>query len=149
MYHQAMQHDKDDTAYLIRIDKDEDLFASLEAFAREGELRCGYMSGIGALKDCELGFYHLHEKTYDRKMFIEEAELLSLDGNLSVLNGDPFFHIHTVLGGPDFQCYGGHLFTAKVAVTCEINFRPLEMEMERRPNSDIGLNLLHFCNISS
>ncbi|NQY99806.1 MAG: DNA-binding protein [Bdellovibrionales bacterium] len=143
-----MQYFRDGSSYFIRIDKDEDLFKSLESFAEAEELKCGHLSGIGALKDCELGFYHLHEKTYDRKMFKDEAELLSLDGNLSIFDGKPFFHIHTVLGGPDFSCFGGHLFSAKVAVTCEVNFRPLDIEMERQPNSDIGLNLLHFCNIN-
>ena len=142
-----MQYQKDKDRYFVRIDKDEDLFSSLEKFAAEEKLKSGHLSGIGALKDCELGFYHLHSKTYDRKMFSEEAELLSLDGNLSILDGKPFFHIHTVLGGEDFRCYGGHLFSANVAVTCEVNFRPLDIDVERRANDEIGLNLLHFCGI--
>ena len=143
-----MIYQKDKDRYFLRIDKDESLFLSLETFAREENLKSGHLSGIGALKNCELGFYHLHTKTYDRKMFSQEAELLSLDGNLSILDGKPFFHIHTVLGGEDFKCYGGHLFSADVAVTCEVNFRPLDLEVERRPNAEIGLNLLHFCGIS-
>jgi len=142
-----MQYQKDNDRYFIRIDKDEDLFKSLETFAATEKLKAGHLSGIGALKNCELGFYHLDSKTYDRKMFESEAELLSLDGNLSSLDGHPFFHIHTVLGGEDFRCYGGHLFSATVAVTCEVNFRPLDIEIERRPNQSIGLNLIHFCGI--
>lgn len=143
-----MQYQKDKDRYFVRIDKDEDLFACLGEFARAEDLKAGHLSGIGALKDCELGFYHLHSKTYDRKLFAEEAELLSLDGNLSLLEDEPFFHIHTVLGGSDFQCYGGHLFSAKVAVTCEVNFRPLDMDIERKANSEIGLNLIQFCNLT-
>ncbi len=143
-----MEYFKDKDRYFIRIDKDEDLFGSLEEFARQENLKAGHLSGIGALKDTELGFYHLKSKTYDRKMVPEEAELLSLDGNLSLFEGKPFFHIHTVLGGSDFKCYGGHLFSAKVAVTCEVNFRPLDIDVERRMNEKIGLNLLHFCGIN-
>jgi predicted DNA-binding protein with PD1-like motif len=142
---ESMEYQKDRDIYFIRIDKDEDLFKSLEYFARTEKLKSGHLSGIGALKECELGFYHLHSKTYDRKMFHDEVELLSLEGNLSRLNDDPFLHIHTVLGGDDFRCFGGHLFSAKVAVTCEVNFRPLDLLIERRPNAAIGLNLLHFC----
>ena len=59
---------------------------------REG-LKLGQLTGIGALKDVELGFYHLKDKTYDRKMFKGEAELLSLDGNLTLFENKPFFHI--------------------------------------------------------
>lgn len=142
-----MEYQKDKNHYFIRIDKDENLFACLEKFAAAENLQCGQLSGIGALKECELGFYHLHSKTYDRKLFKEEVELLSLEGNLSLLNGKPFFHIHTVLGAEDFRCFGGHLFAATVAVTCEVQFKPLDIHVERRPNEGIGLNLLHFCGI--
>lgn len=142
-----MEFFKDNDRYFLRLDRGEDLFSNLEDFASRENLKSGHLSGIGALQDCELGFYHLHSKTYDRRMFAEEAELLSLDGNLSYFDGKPFFHIHTVLGGPDFHCYGGHLFSAKVAVTCEINFRPLEAEVIRKHNPEIGLNLIQFCGI--
>ncbi len=133
---------KDNDIYFIRLEKDEDLFSTLEEFAAEEKLLSAHISGIGALKDVELGFYHLDKKHYDRKVFPDEAELLSLDGNLCVFENKPFFHIHTVLGGADFNCYGGHLFSAKVAVTCEINLRPFNREITRIHNCDIGLNLL-------
>ncbi|NCN42458.1 DNA-binding protein [bacterium] len=142
-----MEYLKNGERYFLRLDKDEDLFGSLGEFALKENLKSGHLSGIGALKECELGFYHLHSKTYDRKLFKEEAELLSLDGNLCQFEGKPFFHIHTVLGNQDFQCFGGHLFSAKVAVTCEVNFRPFDEEVTRRANPSIGLNLLHFCGI--
>jgi predicted DNA-binding protein with PD1-like motif len=132
-------------SYFIRLYKDENLFTALEEFADKNSLKCGTLNGIGALKNCELGFYHLDTKTYDRKMFADEAELLSLAGNLSLFEGKPFFHIHTVLGGADFKTYGGHLFTADVAVTAEIIFRPLDLEIERTPDESIGLNLLNMC----
>ncbi|HAG90368.1 MAG TPA: hypothetical protein DCL41_00765 [Bdellovibrionales bacterium] len=148
-YFLFMEYFKDQDRYFIRIDKDEDLFGSLQKFAKAESLKSGHLSGIGALKDCELGFFHLHSKSYDRKLFKDEVELLSLEGNLSFLEGEPFFHIHTVLGGPDFKCFGGHLFSAIVAVTCEINFRPLNMDVVRKPNPEVGLNLIQFCGIPS
>lgn len=131
--------------WFLRLDKDEDLFSTLEKWAADNNLQSGHLSGIGALKDVELGFYHLADQHYDRKLFPNEAELLSLDGNLCILGGKPFFHIHTVLGNENFQAFGGHLFAAKIAVTCEINFRPFEAEITRTPNKEIGLNLLSFC----
>jgi predicted DNA-binding protein with PD1-like motif len=136
-----------DGLWFLRIDKDECLFSSLEQWAAENKIPGGHLSGIGALKDVELGFYHLEQKHYDRKMFPKEAELLSLEGNLSLLEGKPFFHIHTVLGDENFNAFGGHLFSAKVAVTCEINFRPFPVSIERTMNEGIGLNLLNFCKI--
>lgn len=142
-----MEAIQDRDIWFLRLDKDEDLFPTLEKWAAENNLKSGHLSGIGALKDVELGFYHLSSQHYDRKEFPNEAELLSLDGNLCIHEGKPFFHIHTVLGNENFQAFGGHLFSAKVAVTCEINFRPFHAEITRLPNKEIGLNLLSFCKI--
>lgn len=138
---------KDGDLWFLRLDKDENLFSTLEAWAAKEGLQSGHLSGIGALKNCELGFYHLAQKHYDRKLFPNEAELLSLEGNLSSLDGKPFFHIHTVLGDENFNAFGGHLFNADVAVTCEINFRPFHQDIVRTQNESIGLNLLNFCQI--
>ncbi|MFG1485963.1 PPC domain-containing DNA-binding protein [Halobacteriovorax sp. RZ-1] len=137
-----MQYIKQEECYLIKLYKDEDLFTSLEEFAAAEKLGAGMLKGIGALKDVELGFYHLDTKTYDRKEFKGDFELLSLDGNLSHLDGKPFFHIHTVLGDEDFSCKGGHLFRATVAVTTEIYFFPIVQKIERKMDEEIGLNLL-------
>ncbi len=144
-----MKYIKKDNKYLIRLFKDEDLITKLEEFASTENLKGGMLKGIGALKDVELGFYHLNEKHYDRKTFNDEYELLSLDGNLSFLNGKPFFHIHTVLGCADFSCVGGHLFSAKVAVTTELYFLPLDIKVEREMDEEIGLNLLNLCGITN
>ena len=140
-----MEYRESKGSYFIRLFKDENIFRALEEFASKESLICGTLNGIGALKNCELGFYHLDTKTYDRKLFADEAELLSLAGNLSLLDSKPFFHIHTVLGGADFKTYGGHLFNADVAVTAEIIFRPLDLEIERTLDEGIGLNLLNMC----
>ena len=136
------------TSHFIRIDKDEDLFLALEKYARQYELKSGHLSGVGALKDVELGFYHLDKKEYDRKFFPKEAELLSLEGNLTFLDGKPFFHIHAVLGDENFNAFGGHLFSAKVAVTCEVNFREFSQDVTRKLNEEVALNTISFCKIN-
>ncbi len=131
--------------YLIRLIKDQEIFATLERFALETGVRAGALTGIGALKNIELGFYHLDQKQYERRHFTEEAELLGLTGNVALLEGRPFFHIHAVLGAADFSTYGGHLFSARVAVTVEIHLSPMPLEVSRQYDSAIGLNLLSLC----
>ena len=141
----AMKEFKLDSHYLLRLDKDEPLFSTLETWAQEKKLHGGYMKGIGALKDVELGFYHLDKKEYEKKVFEKEAELLSLDGNLSYKDGKPFFHIHAVLGNERFEAFGGHLFSANIAVTCEIQFIPIHEKIERKYDEEIGLHLMSSC----
>lgn len=133
--------------YFVKLYKDEDLFSCLEKLADQESFKVANLNGIGALKDVELGFYHLDKKEYHRKTFEGEYELLSMVGNCSLLKGKPFFHIHASLSGEDFSCFGGHLFGAKVAVTCEIELRTFPIEIERLPDEEVGLNLLSMCKI--
>lgn len=142
-----MQVQKGEKGWSVRLDLDQPLFATLEKIASEYKWQSGFIWGLGALKNCELGFYHLHQKTYDRKMFKDEAELLSLTGNLASLDAKPFFHLHAVLGGSDFKCFGGHLFSADIAVTCELFFSEQNVIANRVENSIIGLKHLDFCGI--
>ena len=73
-----MQVKEGDKGWSVRLDLNDSLFASLEKIASENNWESGFIWGLGALKNCELGFYHLHQKTYDRRTFKDEAELLSL-----------------------------------------------------------------------
>jgi len=129
---------------LIRLDKEESLVASLVSLAVKKEWKSGQITGIGALKNVELGVYHLDRQTYDKKVFPEIVELLSLQGNLSLVEDKPLFHLHAICGDENFNCRGGHLFEAKVAITCEILFTPGETSVIRTRNEKMGLNLLDF-----
>lgn len=136
-----MEYKKVDDIYIIRLMKDEDLFKSLETFAKKEGLTAGHVSGIGALKDVELGYYNLEEKKYYKKVFKEDFELLSMSGNLSLVDNKEFFHLHLVISDHDYQCFGGHCFSANVAVTVEVYFTPVALELNRAFDSCVGLNL--------
>ena len=76
------------------------------------------------------------------RQFFRQQFLLHLAGNLSWVEGKPFLHAHVVLGGPDFQALGGHLFGGTVSVTAELFFRPNDERVDRQWNEDVGLNLM-------
>lgn len=139
-----MEFEKDKETYFIRLDRGDDLMSSLKEFAMKEKLSSGSLSGIGALEEVELGFYHLKDQVYQRKTFSHEYELISMTGNLSILEEEPFFHIHCVLGDDQYKAFGGHVFNAKVAVTCEVVFQKMNISMKRKMNCEIGLNLIQF-----
>ena len=76
-----------------------------------------------------------------RQDFPELAELLTLQGNMTQVDGEPFFHLHVVLAGHDYQCFGGHLFDAEVAVTAEVIVTNYPVLVERTFDDEIGLKL--------
>ncbi len=128
---------------LIVLDKGDKLVEVLTQVVTEHRIPGGCLSGVGALRDVELGYYVLDRKTYLRKIFSDQAyELLTLTGNVSLKQDLPYVHVHAVLGKDDFSTFGGHLFEATVAVTAEITLIPFDKMPVRKPNLSIGLDLI-------
>ncbi|MCY4524686.1 MAG: DUF296 domain-containing protein [Halobacteriovoraceae bacterium] len=138
---------KEQNNYFIRMDRGEEIFSHLLKLAEKEKWQSGHLSGIGAVKDIELGVYELENKAYKKEKITKVMELLSLNGNLSFVDNKPFFHIHGALADSDYKCFGGHFFSLSVAVTCEVIFRPFPKKIIRSPSKEIGINLLDFCPI--
>ncbi len=127
----------------IVLNKGDKLVEMLRQLTIQHHIPGGYLSGIGALKEVTLGYYHLERKMYLRKIFSEEDyELLSLTGNISLKEDQPYVHVHAVLGKDDFSTFGGHLFEATVAVTAEIVLIPFDKIPVRKPSLEVGLDLI-------
>jgi predicted DNA-binding protein with PD1-like motif len=128
--------------WLLRVDAGEELFEALRAFAMQHDVRAGTISGIGAVGEAELGFFIRTTKAYVRRVFTGEHEVLSLLGNFSEFEGQPFPHCHLILAGPDFEAHGGHLFRAVVTVTCEVHVVTSPDAIVRESRPDLGFNPL-------
>jgi uncharacterized protein len=122
--------------FVLRLDAGEEIRETIAAFAGREGLRCAAISGIGAARDLELGYYHRLRGEYQRRRLDDEFEILALTGNLSVLEGAPFVHLHVVLGGADFAALGGHLFQGVVSVTCEVQLVTDPGVLTRVPPAD-------------
>jgi uncharacterized protein len=129
-------------SYLLVFRTGQRVMKGLLAFARKHELVAGYLSGIGAISDAEIGFFDPATNTYLRHQQNEQAELLSLTGNLALNNGAPFFHIHVALGLQDGSARGGHLFEATVRPTVELVLTTSPRPERREIDPDTHLPLL-------
>jgi len=129
-------------AYLVRVDRGEEMMETLRAVAREKGIEAGRVSGIGALQDAELGYFDVERKDYLRKKLPGSWELLSLAGNISLRDGEVLPHIHVILGNVDLECRGGHLFSGVVSVTGEIFIEKLPEALHREMDDEVKLPLL-------
>jgi len=128
--------------HFVKLDKGEDVLAILTEYINTADIKSGTFSAIGVLKDIEVGYYELEKAQYAKRTFKGDFELLSLSGNIGELNGKRHPHIHVILGDKDANCSGGHLFSAKVGITCEVFITASVMELERIYDDNIKLNLL-------
>ncbi len=128
--------------YVLRIDTGEEIAAALADFARRHDVRGGLISGIGAVGECELGFFVRATSSYVRRVLTGELEILALTGNFSELDGEPFPHCHIIVAGDDFAALGGHLFRAVVTVTCEVQIVTAGVVVRRVRRPELGFNPL-------
>lgn len=136
-----MTFKKTDKGYLIRLARGESIMTTLHDFCEEKGIRAGLLQGIGGVMAAEVGFYNLGKKEYEFKKLNEVLEIASLLGNVSIVEGKPFLHIHIVLADKDQKTYGGHLKEASVAGTCEIYLVELADEVTRSTDPETGLKL--------
>jgi predicted DNA-binding protein with PD1-like motif len=130
--------------YFVRIDRGEEIVATLTRFLAEKDIGCGALTGIGAVDSPELGLFTMTTKEYRRRRFPGEYEIVALTGNVSSLEGKPFAHLHGLFSDVECQVVGGHVFEAVVGVTCEIDLAVYPGEMKRLRDPATSLNLLDF-----
>ncbi len=137
-----MKHRKINDGYIIRLMRGEKIITSLMRLAKEENIGYGTISGIGAIKNTELGYYDLEKKGYVKKVFENEAELINITGSISWFEDTPVIHTHVAITGIDFLPHAGHLFEAEVAVTVEIFLDVKNIKIFRKKDPQIGLNLM-------
>ena len=78
---------------------------------------------------------------YVKKVFDSDYELISLIGNVSLVDNKPFIHTHISFSDTEFKAFGGHLFDAKVIAAAEFCIFISDYHLHRKLNCDIGLSL--------
>jgi predicted DNA-binding protein with PD1-like motif len=138
----ALVSDGNAKTYLLVFHTGQEVMDGLLAFARKYNLVAGHLTGIGAISHAVIGYFDPQKKTYLRTQEKEQAEVLSLTGNLALYNNEPFFHVHVALGLRDGSACGGHLFAATVRPTVELVLAASPRPVQRKIDRETGLPLL-------
>ncbi|MCG7339766.1 DNA-binding protein [Staphylococcus sp. ACRSN] len=137
-----MIYQEENNTIVLVLEQGEDIVESVTDIAKEKGGKFGSVSGIGACSEVELNFYNLETKTYEKKQIQESLELTSLLGNISHIDDKPFAHLHATFGTNTYKTYSGHLSKATVSATAEIIITMTNLDINRKFNEEIGLNLL-------
>jgi len=134
-----MQFKQTDNIYQVYLEKDESVVDELTNFCKEHNILNGQITGIGAVSNIEIGAYDSANREYIKKLFNEDHELISYNGNIMILDGAPFIHAHITIGNHNMEIFGGHLFSANIAVVGEFIIQKIDYNAKRILNKEIGL----------
>lgn len=133
--------------FFLVFERGEDFMPTLLRFCEENDVHWGQFQAIGALEDVQIGYYDLPNREYVFRLEEGPFEVASLDGNISEMeNEEPVVHAHAVLSRCDesLECIGGHLRSARVALTLELCLWQVTQPLIRHPDDETGLNLINF-----
>lgn len=137
-----MVYQVDGKTIVLVLEQGEDIVDAVTDIAREQNGKFGIVSGVGACDDVELNFYNLETKSYEKKEIKAPLELISLLGNISHIDEKPFAHLHATFGTDKYETLSGHLTKAVVSATAEIVITMTNLDINRKHDEHIGLNLL-------
>ena len=134
-----MQYKQVGKDHFIYIEKNEKVMDTLTRFCIDKGISNAKLSGIGAVKETEIGAYDTIKKEYIRKEYSDILELVSFKGNITLKDGSPFPHAHVVLSDHNMSTAGGHLFETTVAAVGEFFLMEFDNDAYRELNEDVGL----------
>jgi predicted DNA-binding protein with PD1-like motif len=127
-----------------RVPRGQSLREALHRLVDEHDLQTAWLSAIGAFEWIDLTEYNQKEQRYEEAHRFERCELLSMQGNLSLRDNAPFWHLHATVSlrkdGEDVT-YGGHVDDGAV-FALEFRIECLDgLELRRADDAATGLQL--------
>ncbi|MFH2035536.1 MAG: PPC domain-containing DNA-binding protein [Candidatus Zixiibacteriota bacterium] len=119
--------------YLIRLERGDEVVATLTDFVRQHKIPAGFITGMGAVRMATLGIYDTEKHEYVKKYFPQDLEVGNLTANISYLDDDePFVHCHIIVSDVTLNAFTGHLFEGTVSVTLEIFLKTFKEKLMRK-----------------
>lgn len=134
----------DDNHYAVRIAKGEEVLEQIMLLCSEEKIEAGEITGLGASNKVEIGLFNTNTKEYKTTVKEGMFEITSLVGNISRKDDQVYLHCHINFSDESLSVYGGHLVKCYISATGEIIITVLNGRIERKFNSEIGLNLFDF-----
>lgn len=129
--------------YAAVLDTGDEVTDCLTRLARDEQLWAAQVTAIGAFESAMLSFWDWERKEYERIPVQEQAEVLSLVGDIAQGEaGVPKLHLHAVLGRRGGATVGGHLLDARVRPTLEVVINESPAHLRRVHDQRTGLALI-------
>jgi uncharacterized protein len=112
-----------DFGFILSLEPGDELVRCVIQFAREHEVESAVLTGIGSTVEVELGFGSSSRSHERRRVLSEPLEACCLTGTVTLLDGEPFPHLHGTFARADASVVGGHVYQAVCGRTFQLAVR--------------------------
>lgn len=130
----------------LRVDKGEEVLASILEVCKQENILTAWAQGIGACGEVTVSTYLPDTKTFTDHRLSGMIEMISLMGNISMeKDGTPFLHCHGIFSYLDEAGHpsvlAGHMTRAVVSYTAEIMLTTPQMTIGRMPDTKTEIDI--------
>ena len=93
--------------HYIKFEKDQLLLESLTDYAKKNKIKTAEIRFIGAVQNVNVMYMNQENKEYDKHTFDGGHEVLNGLGNISILDDEPFVHVHMTVADKNGKAFGG------------------------------------------
>jgi len=130
------------TEYAVIFRPGDEPYAGLTQFAAEHHIQSGHFTAIGGFKDARLAWFDLDKKMFRVIPVDSQVEVVSLVGDIALLDGKPQVHMHCVVAFPDGTTRGGHILGAHVSPLLEVFVTADPVALVKKRDAEHGLTLI-------
>ena len=129
--------------HYLKLDKEQLLLEALTEYTKKNNIKTAEISFIGAVQNVKVMYFNQIKKEYEHHEFHGGHEVLNGLGNVSLLDGEPFVHIHMTVADKEGKAFGGHLDEGTrvwliEAIIKEINSKE---SIKRKLDNELCLNV--------
>jgi hypothetical protein len=135
------EHPSGEKTYAVIFAKGDEIMSGLTGFAVREKLVAGHFTAIGALESARFGWFDRAQNAYRNIPIDHQVEMISLIGDVGLVNGVPQIHAHGAVGFPDGQVHGGHMLEAIVWPTLELFFTAYRTPLIKTHDTETNLFL--------
>jgi len=132
----------DEKIYAIVFHKGDEALSGLTDFAIAHNIVDAHFTAIGAVSSATLAWLELSRKSYRRIAVGQQAEVVSLTGDIALFTDKPVVHMHAVLSKQDGSTVGGHVFELNINPTLEVFLTANNAPLKKKLDDVSGMKLI-------
>jgi uncharacterized protein len=128
--------------YAIILAKGDEVMSGLTDFARQNKVTSGSFTAIGAFSHATVAWFDDARKEFKLIPIEQQVELVSMIGNIALVNDQPAVHTHVSVASSDGTVRGGHVINAFVFPTLELFVTVYPTPLHKESDEATGLKLI-------
>jgi predicted DNA-binding protein with PD1-like motif len=128
--------------YAIILAKGDEVMSGLTDFARQNKVSSASFTAIGAFSHATVAWFDDARKEFRLIPIKQQVELVSMIGDIALVNDQPAVHTHVALASSDGTVRGGHVINAFVFPTLELFMTVYPTALHKQLDDATGLKLI-------